>query len=196
MPMTEPFGERLLNVMRIAKGMSITFRTMFQKPVTVQYPEEKRAVFPRFRGKHVLERYDNGLEKCIGCELCAGACPAECILVEGADNTDTERYSPGERYARRYEINMVRCIFCGLCEEACPTGAIVLKHDYELADYDVKSMIYTKEMLLVPYVLPDGTVTTEPGTVAEKVAGLQDTMDREMSDAESGAQDAVGAGAR
>jgi NADH-quinone oxidoreductase subunit I len=178
---SETIGERIANVLRIAQGMSVTLRTMFQKPVTVQYPEEKRAVFPRFRGKHVLERYDNGLEKCIGCELCAGACPAECILVEGADNTDLERYSPGERYARRYEINMVRCIFCGLCEEACPTGAIVLKHDYELADYNVESMIYTKEMLLVPYVMPDGTVTTEPGTVAARVAAVQDRADAEMA---------------
>src|SRR5947209_2425026 len=174
----------------LVKGMTFTFKTMFARPVTVQYPEEKRQVYPRFRGKHVLERYDNGLEKCIGCELCAGACPAECILVEGADNTDTERYSPGERFARRYEINMVRCIFCGLCEEACPTGAIVLKHDYELADYNVKSMIYTKEMLLVPYVLPDGTVTTEPGTVAAKVAAIQDRADEAISKTE----DAVGAG--
>ncbi len=188
----DTIGERLLNVLRIAKGMSFTFKTMFEKPITVQYPEEKRPVFPRFRGKHVLERYDNGLEKCIGCELCAGACPAECILVEGADNTDTERYSPGERYARRYEINMVRCIFCGLCEEACPTGAIVLKHDYELADYNVKSMVYTKEMLLVPYVLPDGTITTESGTVAERVAAMMDRADSELTRAE----DAVGAGTR
>ncbi len=187
----DTFGERIVNMLRIAKGMSITGRTMFQKPLTVQYPEEKRAVFPRFRGKHVLERYDNGLEKCIGCELCAGACPAECILVEGADNTDVQRYSPGERFARRYEINMVRCIFCGMCEEACPTGAIVLKHDYELADYDVKSMIYTKEMLLVPYVLPDGTVTTEGGTVAARVAAMQDQADTDLTRTE----EAVTAGA-
>jgi NADH-quinone oxidoreductase subunit I len=107
----------------------------------------------------VLERYDNGLEKCIGCELCAGACPADCILVEGAENTDTNRVSPGERYAKRYEINMSRCIFCGLCEEACPTGAIVLKHDYELADFDIPHQIYTKEMMLVP----------DPRTVKEKL---------------------------
>lgn len=137
-------------VAAIARGMSLTFVTMFKKKATVQWPEERPGVKPRYRGRHVLERYDNGLEKCIGCELCAGACPAECILVEAAENTDEHRVSPGERYAKRYEINMARCIFCGLCEEACPTGAIVLKHDYELADYDIPHMIYTKEMLLVP----------------------------------------------
>ncbi|MDB5077723.1 MAG: dehydrogenase subunit [Chloroflexi bacterium] len=147
----------------IVKGMSLTFATMFKKKTTVQWPEEREGVKPRYRGRHVLERYDNGLEKCIGCELCAGACPADCILVEAAENTDTNRVSPGERYAKRYEINMSRCIFCGLCEEACPTGAIVLKHDYELADYDIPHMIYTKEMMLVP----------DPHVVKEKLAAME-----------------------
>jgi NADH-quinone oxidoreductase subunit I len=96
-------------------------------------------------------RYDSGLEKCIGCSLCAGACPARCIFVEAEENTDTERYSPGERYAKRYEINMLRCIFCGYCQEACPTGAIVLRHNFELADYKREDFIYTKERLLEDY---------------------------------------------
>lgn len=147
-------------VTAIVRGMSLTFGMMFRKKVTVQWPEERPGVKPRYRGRHVLERYDNGLEKCIGCELCAGACPAECILVEAAENTDEHRFSPGERYAKRYEINMARCIFCGLCEEACPTGAIVLKHDYELADYDIPHMIFTKEMMLVP----------DPRVVKEKLS--------------------------
>lgn len=153
----------LRGVGAIIRGMSLTFGTMFKKRETVQYPEQREGVKPRYRGRHVLERYDNGLEKCIGCELCAGACPADCILVEAAENTETNRVSPGERYAKRYEINMSRCIFCGLCEEACPTGAIVLKHDYELADYDIPHMIYTKEMLLVP----------EPRAAKEKLARME-----------------------
>jgi NADH-quinone oxidoreductase subunit I len=153
----------------IVKGMSLTFATMFKKKVTVQWPEERPGVKPRYRGRHVLERYDNGLEKCIGCELCAGACPAECILVEAAENTDEHRVSPGERYAKRYEINMARCIFCGLCEEACPTGAIVLKHDYELADYDIPHMIFTKEMMLVP----DPHVVKQKLSTAEALAGVR-----------------------
>jgi len=141
----------------IAKGMALTmkhFAKMIaardQTSVTVQYPEERREQFPRTRWRHYLTRYDSGLEKCIGCSLCAGACPARCIYVEAAENTDERRFSPGERYAKRYEINMLRCIFCGYCQEACPTGAIVLRKDFELADYRRPDFLYTKEMLLEP----------------------------------------------
>lgn len=134
----------------ILRGLGTTIKYVFQKPVTIQYPEIKRPVRERFRGRHVLRRYDNGLEKCIGCSLCAAACPADAIFVEPAENTDAERYSPGERYARVYEINMLRCIFCGFCEEACPTEAIVLENNYELSFYDRQSAIYTKDMLIVP----------------------------------------------
>jgi len=134
----------------VVKGLGTTFKHMFRPPTTVQYPEQRRPVYPRFRGKHKLMRYENGLERCIGCSLCAGVCPAKAIYVEAAENTDEQRVSPGERYAKRYEINMIRCIFCGYCQEVCPTEAIVLGHDYELADYDRASFVYTKEMLLVP----------------------------------------------
>ncbi len=134
----------------ILTGFGITAARSFKKKVTIQYPDSRREQFARTRWRHVLTRYDSGLERCIGCSLCAGACPAKCIFVEAAENTDVERYSPGERYAQRYEINMLRCIFCGFCQEACPTGAIVLRKDFELANYEREDFIYTKEMLLEP----------------------------------------------
>ena len=143
----------------LARGMGVTLRTMFKRPVTIAYPEVKRPVAARFRGRHELKRYDNGLERCIGCSLCAAACPADAILVVPAENRDERRFSPGERYAEVYEINMLRCIFCGYCEEACPVDAIVLEHQFELASYDRRSMVYTKDMLLVP---PGGGAADTP----------------------------------
>ncbi len=131
------------------KGLWITFKQLFKKPVTIRYPEVKRETYPSARWRHELKRYENGLERCIGCALCAANCPAHCIYVEAGENTDEQRFSPGERYASVYEINMSRCIFCGYCEDACPVSAVVLEKDYELADYDRGNMIYTKDMLLV-----------------------------------------------
>lgn len=139
----------------IGTGLKTTLKRLVKPKPTVHYPEEKKEQFPRTRWRHALLRYESGLERCIGCSLCAGACPVRCIYVEAADNTDDERYSPGERYAKRYEINMLRCIFCGYCQDACPTGAIVLQEDFELADYDRDSFIYTKEMLLEPMPVRD-----------------------------------------
>jgi NADH-quinone oxidoreductase subunit I len=158
------------------KGLYQTLKEFFKKPVTVMYPEEKRPVRSRFRGRHVLMRYENGLEKCIGCSLCAAACPADAIFVEAAENTDAERYSPGERYARTYEINMLRCIFCGYCEDACPTEAIVLRDQYELTFMDREGSIYPKEMLLES-VQPGGKITpqvTEPGKYTKSVPIMKD----------------------
>ncbi len=133
-------------------GFWVTFSTMFKKVNTEQYPEEKDKYppEPRFHGRHQLNRHPDGLEKCIGCELCAWACPADAILVQGADNSTDQRFSPGERYGRVYQINYLRCIFCGLCIEACPTRALTMTHDYELADNSREKLIYEKEDLLGP----------------------------------------------
>lgn len=132
------------------KGLGITLRHIFRRPVTVSYPEVRRPTVARARWRHKLLRHEDGLERCIGCSLCAGACPAHCINVVAAQNTDEDRHSPGERYAAVYEINMLRCIFCGYCEDACPTGAIVLGPDFELASYGREDFIYGKDRLLVP----------------------------------------------
>ena len=139
------------NPVNSIKGFGVTFKQIFKKPITQQYPEYKRPVYPRFRGRHRLHVHQNGLEKCVGCSLCAAACPADCIRVVAAENTPEDRVSAGERYAEIYEINMSRCIFCGYCEIACPFDAITMGNDYELADYTRSDLIFTKEMLLADH---------------------------------------------
>jgi NADH-quinone oxidoreductase subunit I len=163
----------------IARGLMTTLRSMLEKPVTIQYPEVKRPVQTRFRGRHVLKRYANGLEKCIGCSLCAAACPANAIFVEAAENSDEHRYSPGERYARTYEINLLRCIFCGYCEDACPTEAIVLGDNYELSFTDRRQSIYDKALLLE--AVPEGGKPTPqrvpPGVFNRSVPEMKNPSD-------------------
>ncbi len=145
------FGQTLL-------GLKTTMGQLIEGPVTIEYPEQKTPVYPRFRGLHKLHRFeseagiDHGLEKCVGCSLCVAACPSDCIRVVAAENTPEDRVSAGERYAEVYEINMSRCIFCGYCEVACPFDAITLGHDYEMSDYDRSDLIFTKEMLLADAV--------------------------------------------
>lgn len=141
-------------------GFGVTFRTMFQKTFTEAYPEGRKRGYgrgsaeevgaPKFHGRHQLNRWADGLEKCVGCELCAWACPADAIYVEGAQNTEDERFSPGERYGRVYQINYLRCILCGLCIEACPTRALTMTREFELSNTSRESMIYEKDRLLAP----------------------------------------------
>jgi NADH-quinone oxidoreductase subunit I len=139
----------------VLKGMFTTLRHAVRPAETVSYPETKRPVAPAFKGRHRLhktidEKSGKELERCIGCHLCAAACPSNAIYVEAADNDPNNPISPGERFAVHYEINMLRCIFCGFCEEACPVDAIKLGSEYELADFDRHALVYTKDMLLQP----------------------------------------------
>ncbi len=132
------------------KGFLVSFAQQGRKQrVTTSYPEEKRPKPMRIHGRHVLNRYEDGMEKCIGCELCAGVCPARCIYVRGEDNDPAEPKSPGERFGFIYEINYLRCIHCDLCVEACPTEAITESKLFEFSFTNRTDAIYTRDELLV-----------------------------------------------
>jgi NADH-quinone oxidoreductase subunit I len=136
----------------IIKGMFITFKHIFKKKATINYPEKKRPFSPVFRGLHVLNRDEEGRENCTACGLCAVACPAEAITMEAAERKKGEEdLYREEKYAAKYEINMLRCIFCGLCEEACPKDAIYLSETFAPANYERKGFIYGKDDLLIPH---------------------------------------------
>lgn len=150
--------ESIVGLWHVLRAMGLTLKYFFTRPVTVQYPKDPVPLFPRFRGQHQLLYYEDGpykgLERCIGCSLCAAYCPTHCIYVQAAENVPESpsgkgvQRSPGERYAQVYEINMLRCMFCGYCEEACPTGAIVMRREFALASYTREDLLYTQERLL------------------------------------------------
>jgi NADH-quinone oxidoreductase subunit I len=155
-------GEVFESAAAIAKGMGVTFKEMMSPSLTEDYPDAPPRFEERFRGKHVLQRDVNGLEKCVACFLCAAACPANCIYIEAAENTEKVRFSGGERYATVYNIDYSRCIFCGYCVEACPTDAITHGHGFELAGYDTSTLVVRKEQMLVPVPADVKPVTVEP----------------------------------
>jgi len=131
-----------LLLLELARGLSVTWRHMFARRITVQYPEEKTPLSPRFRGLHALRRYPNGEERCIGCKLCEAVCPALAIHIEAAERAD------GTRRTTRYDIDLTKCIFCGFCEEACPVDAIVETNIFEYHGERRGDLYYTKPMLL------------------------------------------------
>ncbi|MEZ5353088.1 MAG: NADH-quinone oxidoreductase subunit NuoI [Bryobacteraceae bacterium] len=149
----------------LVKGLSITLWEMMQPTVTEDYPDVPPNFQERFRGKHVLQRDENGLEKCVACFLCAAACPVECIYIEAEENTEKARISGGERYASVYNIDYSRCIFCGYCVEACPTDAITHGHGFELAAYDTSALIQRKEDMLTQLAPGSKPVMIEPAPV-------------------------------
>ncbi len=154
----------------IAKGMSITFGHIFKKKPTINYPEKTRPFSPVFRGLQVLNRDEEGRERCTACGLCAVACPAEAITMEAAERLpgEEDKYRE-EKYAARYEINMLRCIFCGLCEEACPKDAIYLSETLAPANYNRQSFIYGKKDLLIPDPKTDPEAFARAKGLREKV---------------------------
>jgi NADH-quinone oxidoreductase subunit I len=136
-----------MNLWRDVKGTVqpfwVTLRNLFRRPVTIQYPEQKRTPYPRYRARIVLTRDPEGEERCVACYLCSAACPVDCISMQAAERED------GRRYAAWFRINFTRCIFCGLCAEACPTLAIQMSPDYEICNRDPLRLVYEKEDLLI-----------------------------------------------
>ena len=129
-------------LIELLKGMKLTGRNLFARKVTIQYPEEKTPISPRFRGLHALRRYPNGEERCIACKLCEAVCPALAITIE------SELRADGTRRTTRYDIDLAKCIYCGFCEESCPVDSIVETQIFEYHGEQRGDLVYTKQMLL------------------------------------------------
>ena len=129
-------------LLEMLRGMALTGRYLFARKITIQYPEEKTPMSPRFRGLHALRRYPNGEERCIACKLCEAVCPAQAITIESTVRED------GTRRTTRYDIDLTKCIFCGFCEESCPVDSIVETQIHEYHGEKRGDLYFTKEMLL------------------------------------------------
>lgn len=129
-------------LLELLRGMLLTGKSLFRRKVTIQYPEEKTPLSPRFRGLHALRRYPNGQERCIACKLCEAVCPAMCITIDSEERPD------GTRRTTRYDIDLFKCIYCGFCEEACPTDAIVMTRHFEFHMEDRSEAVIDKQGLL------------------------------------------------
>ncbi len=146
--MSSKIKEVIESAAALGKGLGVTAKEMLSPTITEDYPDSPVRFQPRYRGAHVLQRDEDGMEKCVACFLCAAACPSHCIYIEAADNTESERFSGSDRYAKVYDIDYTRCIFCGYCVEACPTDAITHGHGFELASYNTSTLIIRKEQML------------------------------------------------
>lgn len=133
----------IADIKAILLGMWTTWKHMFRKPVTIQYPDTKRVPYPRYRARIVLTSDPDGEERCVACYLCSAACPVDCISMQAAEREN------GRRYASWFRINFSRCIYCGLCAEACPTMAIQMTPDYEICNRNIMNLVYEKEDLLI-----------------------------------------------
>lgn len=131
-------------IIPLLKGLKLTLKYLFQPKITLQYPEEKWEVAPRWRGRHILKLHESGKIKCVACMLCATVCPAECITIVAAAEPDNRKYPDS------YEIDLTRCIFCGHCVEVCPRDAIEMTNVYELSEWSREDLILDKEALLAP----------------------------------------------
>jgi NADH-quinone oxidoreductase subunit I len=129
-------------LLELLKGLKVTGRHFFKRKITIQFPEEKTPLSPRFRGLHALRRYENGEERCIACKLCEAVCPAMAITIESEVRDD------GTRRTNRYDIDLTKCIFCGFCEESCPVDSIVETHIFEYHGEKRGDLYFTKDMLL------------------------------------------------